>query len=210
MQSNSAAFVLWEAQRLAAAGDCEAALSLLDGLGPSPGAEAAILRGRILGQRSRFREAAESFRQALAAEPESEPARLGLAMAERLAKGPLGRARLRSRAVLAGTLALAVVFGLLWLADRLWVAPLRAEIATQGARAAAFQQSAIDQLRQVQSALDAERQDSGRAGEQTRAQLQRVQKQLAGTVTDAQLRATREEMLESLKRIEASMGQKDK
>jgi tetratricopeptide (TPR) repeat protein len=217
MQSNTAAIVRWEAQRLAAAGERESALDLLDHLGGEAGAEGAILRGKILGQQGRFARAASSFREALEAAPGNEVAKQGLALAEKLARSPLARLRLRSRPLLAALLALAALGALGWRATQAWGQSNRELAAAVAALDRGMQESGTglresadavrERIGRLESALQAQGQASDKANEQVRGQLRHMQAQLAGTVTEEQLRSTRAEMLESLKRLESTLGQ---
>jgi tetratricopeptide (TPR) repeat protein len=96
MESSTATVIRWEAQRLAASGRRDAALALLLQARDASLA-AAALRAKILCQQGRFDEGAASWRELLAAAPDDDEARRGLALSERLAKSPFGAARLRWR-----------------------------------------------------------------------------------------------------------------
>jgi len=189
MESNTAEIIRWEAQRLAAAGQREAALQLLDHLPAPSGAAVAVLRGRILGQQGRFAQAIESFRAALAAEPENADARRGLAAVEALARGPLGGLRLRLRAWALAVLVILAVGGLAWQADAARRASAReltsslAALERKIGAADAGQQASANELRERLGLLEAElrtqARTTGKATDQLNSQLHRVQSQLS-------------------------------
>lgn len=189
MESNTAEIIRWEAQRLAAAGHRQAALELLNHLPAPAGAGAAVLRGRILGQQGRFGPAAESFRLALEAEPRNEDAQRGLREVEKLSRGPLGGLRLRLRAGVAAVLAIALLGSLAWRADAAWrasnreltssLAALEKKIAASDAGEQASANALAERLGRMEEDLRAQAQVSGKANNQLKSQLQRVQSQLS-------------------------------
>jgi len=152
-----------------------------------------VLRGRVLGQQGRFTPAAESFRQALAAEPANEDARAGLAAVEGLARGPFGGIRLRIRGWLMIVLALAVLGGSAWLAEASWrasnrkVADSNAALENKINTAEAVQHTNTETLAARIARLEAEQRDltrtSDKANSQIKLQLKRVQSQLSSLQT---------------------------
>ncbi len=190
MEPNTVAILRWEAQRLAAAGGRAAALELLERLGDAGGADTAVLRGKLLGQQGRFGPAAESFRQALALEPDHEEAKRGLAAAERFGRGPLGRLRMHAKPVLAGIVVMAALAGAIWSGVAAWrdsnrrlaesVAALDRRLADSGSGLMESTAAIRERIKSLESALETQRQASGKANEQTRAQLRRMQAQLEG------------------------------
>jgi hypothetical protein len=189
MESNTEAIIRWEAQRQAAAGHLTAALEVLHPLGAGSGAGTAVLRGKIQGQQGEFSLAAESFRQALAAEPARADARAGLAAVERLARGPFGGFRLRIRGWLMMVLAVALLGGFAWRTAAAWRASNREVLASLAGfedkiRAAdAVRQASAETLAARIARLEAEQREqsraSGKAISQLKLQLQRVQSQLS-------------------------------
>jgi exonuclease VII small subunit len=106
MPSHSTAVLRSEAQRLASAGSHQAALELLDQL-PAP--EGAALRARIYCQQGLFTKGARWWQEVLAADSGNEEARQALALAEGLARSPLGMMRLHARRWILTLLAVAAV-----------------------------------------------------------------------------------------------------
>jgi tetratricopeptide (TPR) repeat protein len=102
MDSQAITIFRMEAQRQAAAGHHQAALELLDQI---PEAEGMALRARILCQQGRFTEGFKCWQTAVAAHPQDEAIRRGLALAERLARSPAGKLRLHARRWTLGLLA---------------------------------------------------------------------------------------------------------
>ena len=213
MSGNTKTFIRWEAQRRAAAGDHEGALELVGHAGGQDAA-LAVLRGRILAQQGRFEAAAEAFRGALASEPDNADAKRGLALSVSRLAGLLLHGR-RWLAALACIAILAAGFAMA--ARRVSNAELARSIATLDSRveaSLAAQQSGnkelAERIARLELALQNQAETSGRSSEQFREDLHRLQKQLAATVTDEELKATRAVMLDSLKRLESSAGQGQK
>jgi tetratricopeptide (TPR) repeat protein len=94
MNSYANALLRSEAQRLASTGSYQEALELL---GQIPTLDGAALRARIYCQQGLFAKGAQCWQEVIAAKPEDEEARKGLALAESLARSPLGRVRLHAR-----------------------------------------------------------------------------------------------------------------
>jgi len=106
-----------EAERQATSGNHQAALALLAILDrPAGDPTMAILRAKILSQQGDFARAAESWRQALAAEPGNDVAKRGLALTEALGQSWGGRFRLHLRRYAFVSLALVGAVALLWAA----------------------------------------------------------------------------------------------
>ncbi|MGA3371743.1 MAG: hypothetical protein ABSC48_08290 [Terracidiphilus sp.] len=183
------AIIRWEAQRQAAVGHLTAALEVLHLVDAETGAGTAVLRGKIQGQRGEFLLAAESFRQALAAEPAREDARAGLAAVERLARGPFGGFRLRIRGWLMLALTVAVLGGFAWRSEAAWRASNREVVASLAgfedkiSAADATRQASAETLAARIARLEAEQREQSRAStkaiSQLKLQLQRVQSQLS-------------------------------
>jgi hypothetical protein len=119
MDSTACAVIRREAQRLATSGHRQVALDLLDTLrGADSDAETAMLRAKILCQQGSFARAAASWREVLATAPDDDRALRGLALAERLARHPLGRARLHARHWGAALVVLMVLGAGMWAVSR--------------------------------------------------------------------------------------------
>jgi tetratricopeptide (TPR) repeat protein len=167
------------AQHQAARGNYTSALDLLD-QNSSP--EAARLRGQIRCQQGRFSESAGHWKEALAANPNDEEAKRGLALAESLAHSPLGRVRLRARRY---ALIVAILVGLASLAA--WYAvtpggPSNRELAESLQRlerkVADGNASARENADTLARRLDGALGSATRAQQQTQEQLQRAQRAL--------------------------------
>jgi tetratricopeptide (TPR) repeat protein len=188
MTGNAGVFIQWEARRRAAAGDHEGALALASKIEPAD-AQARILLGRVQAQRGAFPQAAAAFREALALEPENTDARRGLELAERLGSSRLGRVRLHFRrwVVLAALLALGLAGWRLGSADRVSNRELAARLAELDRKIVAARAGMQDdnrglanRLGDLERALETQAAGSGRATQQIRAQLRRLQQQVAG------------------------------
>jgi tetratricopeptide (TPR) repeat protein len=115
MEPTTAVIIRAEAERQAAAGNRRAALTLLDSVrGAQPDAADATLRAKILCQQGEFRRAADSWREALALDPGNEDSTRGLALAEKLARSPIGRLRLHSRHWAVSLVAIALLAAATW------------------------------------------------------------------------------------------------
>jgi tetratricopeptide (TPR) repeat protein len=209
MDSTMSATVRAEAERQAAYGNRQAALAVLEQLrGPSPDPATAILRAKILSQQGDFARAVDSWREALAADPESDEAKRGLALAEALRGSALGRFRLHIRrwgVALFAVVVVAVLVGATRSASRNvtsrelteWLAPLERQ-RSEEARAA--ERRTEERLRQLQTAVDASQKqlqalltEQTRAAAQLRDQLRRLDRRtenLANAIKQAARPAT--------------------
>lgn len=190
MDATTAAIIRREAERQATEGNRQAALDLLASVpGPGEGAATAILRAKILSQRGEFTRAADSWRDALSADPGNDEAARGLALAENLARSPVGRLRLRARLWLLVTAGVVATAALVWAAAAAVRAPSPREVA--GRSSPAERQQAEDQraaasrtdatIRELRQAIEANQSqlrsfmaEQTRASGQAREQLRRL------------------------------------
>jgi uncharacterized protein YoxC len=94
MSPHLTAICLAEARSLAANGNDEAVLELLNLV---PAAQAAPLRARIYCRRGQFAKSVQHWQEALAAEPSNEEAKRGLALAQSFDRSRVGWFRLHAR-----------------------------------------------------------------------------------------------------------------
>lgn len=213
MNPKTQAFIHWEAQRRAAAGDRGGALELI-GLIEPPDAASEILRGRTLAQDGQFVAAAEAFQAALKSEPSNEEAKQGLALAERLARSPLGWIRIHARRVVVGLAVISVmVFAAVLWAGSVSNRELAQSISALDKKVTAAQgeqqvsvRELTERIKRLESDLENLAAANGRSNEHFRDQLRKLQAQLGSTVTDEQMKTARREMMESLKRLEEAAG----
>lgn len=198
MDATTEAIIRGEAAHQATRGNRQAALDLLEALASSQASGAvAVLRAKVLAQHGDFTRAAESFRAALAANSDDQDAKRGLALAEALARSPIGRLRLHSRRWSALLLVLAAAAGLVWATTGVNRGPSNRELAdalerierqrtADGQVAIVRTEGIINDLRQLIEAdrnrLQALLTEQTRTSAQARDQLRRLDRQTATLV----------------------------
>ena len=130
---------------MAAAGDYQGAVALLEMIPAASSASALVLRAKIESQRRNYERAAEWWEQALDAAPESSDIQQGLRIARRLASSRLARIGLSLRPILA-ILVLAAVLALVGFAWWSGRGPSNAELAAAIARVEQHQNKAVRQF----------------------------------------------------------------
>jgi tetratricopeptide (TPR) repeat protein len=211
MDGKVAVIIAREAERQAAAGNYEESLEMLAIVPSNPAA--ALLRGKVLAQKGDFNRAAACFREALASDPGNPEAQQGLRLAESMAASPFGRMRLHARGwLVAAGLLLAVALSV-WAFAGAFASrrELAGSVRTLDGKVSAWQTHAAEnderiasRVDRLEKALETQAQVSAKATEQLRAQVAKLQTKLAGAVTEEQLRATRAEILDSLKRLQTA------
>lgn len=145
MASIVPAILVQEASCMAAAGDYQGAVALLEMIPAASSASALVLRAKIESQRRNYERAAEWWEQALDAAPESSDIQQGLRIARRLASSRLARIGLSLRPILA-ILVLAAVLALVGFAWWSGRGPSNAELAAAIARVEQHQNKAVRQF----------------------------------------------------------------
>jgi tetratricopeptide (TPR) repeat protein len=179
MDSHLIAVFRSEAQRQAVRGNHQAALDLLDQI---PAAEAAVLRARILCQLGSFEKGAKCWQEALAADPHDGDAKRGLALAESLARSPIGKARLHARRWALGLVVLVVAAVGVWRAAAPGTPDRQKELADSMRKlerqVAEGNSSSRESINALTQSLEHSEAANSQAREQARAQLQRLQQSL--------------------------------